>query len=193
MTRRITDTTAVRDFIDVAAQFKCLIQSRNRLTDVELLQQAYILLLQLCLHASQLPAIQRSESFKGDMTREQRHKQWNELFKSLGAKLAKYDYYLEIFDPYDSDKEAGNGSLADDLAEIYSDLVPGLEVWEKADANRRRDIVWDWCYAYDHHWGEHATNAIRPIYFLLYQRMDEDEYGWTPGERMRFKKSLDSK
>ncbi len=99
MTRRITDTTAVRAFIDVATQFKSLIQSRGRLTDIELLQQAYILLLQLCLHASTLPAIQRFEyHFEyHEKNRARRLKVWHELSKSLEAKLAKYDRYLEKF------------------------------------------------------------------------------------------------
>jgi len=66
-------------------------------------------------------------------------------------KFGKYTQYWEVFDPYEQGKvEAINGCLADDIADIYCDVKEGLLAWEKADAKKRRSIVYTWSLNYGH-------------------------------------------
>ncbi len=49
------------------------------------------------------------------------------------------------------------GDLADDLADVWSDLKSGLRYYEKG---RIEDAAHEWRANFDIHWGEHAADAI---------------------------------
>lgn len=59
MTKKISDTQPVIDFIDVATRYCRLIESREDKTKVKLLQESFIILPQLCLCEMKLPDIKR--------------------------------------------------------------------------------------------------------------------------------------
>ena len=92
------------------------------------------------------------------------HDDWWPLYKALSAYLGARNYYREIFDPYEpvSEKEV-TGSLADDLADIYRDLLSGCRKWSRGE---RTGAHWEWRFGLESHWGEHATGAIRAIHCL---------------------------
>ena len=55
-----------------------------------------------------------------------------------------------------------NGELHDDVVDIYKDLKEGLFVHENsspAEAERY------WRQSFRYHWGEHATGALRALYW----------------------------
>ena len=56
------------------------------------------------------------------------------------------------------------GDLADDIADIYQDLRRGLDLLE---AGHTVHAVWKWVFHLRCHWGEHATSAIRALYWYL--------------------------
>jgi hypothetical protein len=106
------------------------------------------------------------------------HEEWWRLFRSLGSRLGHRDHYREVFDAYDrKDREVLTGSLADDLADIHRDLTNGLRSWRSGD---RRRAVWEWRFGVDYHWGEHATSAMRALYWLR-QNHDFGPPGPMPG------------
>ena len=70
-----------------------------------------------------------------------------------------HDSYWEVFDPY-ADEESVVGSLSDDFLDIYRDLKRGLVAF---DAGHEQDAVWEWRFHFDHHWGEHAVDALRAL------------------------------
>lgn len=70
-----------------------------------------------------------------------------------------HDLYWEVFDPY-VDEERVARSLSDDFLDIYRDLKRGLVGF---DDGHWRDAVWDWCFHFDHHWGDHAVDALRAL------------------------------
>jgi hypothetical protein len=75
------------------------------------------------------------------------------------------DCYAEVFDPLaEKPEEPVTRSLADDIADIYRDVVTGLRDYE---AGRRAQAVWEWGFGLRHHWGEHATGAIRALHCWL--------------------------
>ena len=70
-----------------------------------------------------------------------------------------------MFDPLPvPPEEPVVGSLTDDIADIYRDVIPGLREYE---LGRRAQAVWEWGFGLRHHWGEHATGAIRALHCRL--------------------------
>ena len=69
------------------------------------------------------------------------------------------DVYHEVFDPY-VDEPPVCGSLSDDLLDIYRDLKRGLVAY---DAGQVGTAVWEWRFHFDHHWGDHAVDALRAL------------------------------
>ncbi|HJT19778.1 MAG TPA: DUF5063 domain-containing protein [Nitrospira sp.] len=78
----------------------------------------------------------------------------------LRSLLGRYDEYFEVYDPY---VETGPiiGSLADDLADIYLDLVRPLAAF---DAGETADAIWSWRASLHGHCGDHLVDAMRAIH-----------------------------
>jgi hypothetical protein len=88
-------------------------------------------------------------------------------WKTICANCARLplDYYGEIFDPLTMPpQEPVVGSLADDIGDIYRDVVTGLRHYR---AGRTDEAVWQWTFLFQVHWGEHATGAIRALHAWL--------------------------
>jgi len=101
------------------------------------------------------------------------HEQWNELFTRIKAKIGGWVYYQEMFDPYDfSESSPIVGDLADDLADIYRDLVNGVALW---NLGRYADAIWTWKFNFQIHWGEHALGALRAIHTITFTYDIEEE------------------
>lgn len=86
------------------------------------------------------------------------------LRRSLGALLADKSAYREVFDPYASpDDVEVIGNLADDVSDIYGDIVSGVRKWRRGETG---DALWEWRFGLEIHWGEHATGALRAVFAL---------------------------
>jgi hypothetical protein len=72
------------------------------------------------------------------------------------------ELYGEVFDPLAVPPEQpGIGSLSDDIGDIYKDVGRGLREYE---AGCRAEALWEWGFGFKHHWGAHATSAIRALH-----------------------------
>lgn len=102
--------------------------------------------------------------------------------KSLISLLGKDTFYWKVFDPtYSesdgnpdggwkiSDKEASQGWLVDDFADIYRDLKTGLEQMKIGTDEAIEDALWDMKWSFVNHWGNHCINAMRYLHFLHYE------------------------
>ena len=56
------------------------------------------------------------------------------------------------------------GSLADDIADIYRDVVSGLRAFQ---SGLRAEAIWEWGFNFRDHWGRHATEAIKALHAWL--------------------------
>lgn len=89
---------------------------------------------------------------------------WNLLFDSLRSLIDEGDYYSVVFSPYaQPPDEPVTGSLADDIADIYRDLLDGLAKWRRGEVDA---AVWEWWIGFTSHWGEHVTSALRALHAL---------------------------
>ena len=105
--------------------------------------------------------------------------EWRSVFALVQGVLGPQEAYWAYFDPSepsDSGEQPIFHSLADDLADIYRDIKPGLRAWETGDRAYLETIVFDWKTPnLGSHWGVHAVSAMRalhPIAFLRGVRND---------------------
>jgi hypothetical protein len=90
--------------------------------------------------------------------------QYFALARSLGALLGQHDAYREVFNPYDPPTEPEVvGTLSDDIADIYRDLLSGLAHWQRGETG---EALWEWRFNFTIHWGEHLTGALRALHAL---------------------------
>jgi hypothetical protein len=89
--------------------------------------------------------------------------EWQQVYDANAA--LPFQYYSEITNPLDvPPEEAGVGDLADDIADIYSDVTEGLRLYE---AGHPREALWQWVFHLTFHWGAHATSAMRALHWYL--------------------------
>lgn len=102
------------------------------------------------------------------------HEDWRSLFGFVQRALGSRDAYWAYFDPSepsDANEEPIFHSLADDLADIYRDLKPGLRAWETGDDRYLETIVFDWkTPLFGCHWGLHAVSAMRALHPIAFSR-----------------------
>lgn len=88
---------------------------------------------------------------------------WRSIF-AHAARLP-LNFYGEVYDPLPMPAtEPVVASLADDIADIYRDVVSGLRHYQ---AGRRDEAVWEWTFSLQAHWGHHITGAIRALHCWL--------------------------
>jgi hypothetical protein len=90
-------------------------------------------------------------------------------FEAVATKLGTSDRYWEIFDPTTQDEPVA-GSLADDITDVYKDMKEGLMIAEQGGA--ASESVFTWRLLFESHWGYHALDALRAIYWL------SSRHGW---------------
>jgi hypothetical protein len=89
--------------------------------------------------------------------------QWAKLFQSIKEKIGPLDVYWTVFDS--TEKEAPvQGSLAQDISEIYYDLRQDFQLEEKTIPPA--DFLWSLRESFREHWGRHAIEALKAIQAL---------------------------
>jgi hypothetical protein len=89
------------------------------------------------------------------------------------ASALPFRHYSEIFNNLViPPEEPVIGDIVDDLVDIYSDVAPGLALYESGDREGARN---HWRFWLSSHWGEHATSAIRALWSYLARRQGSDE------------------
>jgi len=93
-----------------------------------------------------------------------RPEQGIEAVRAKAAALP-FRYYSEVFNNLViPPEEPVVGDIVDDLVDIYSDIAPGLELFESGDLAAAKD---HWQFWLSSHWGEHATSALRALWSFL--------------------------
>ncbi len=77
-------------------------------------------------------------------------------------------FYSEIFSNLVvPPEEPVVGDLVDDIGDIYADIAVGLAAF---DAGEVAEAQGHWQFWFAHHWGEHATSALRALWSHLADR-----------------------
>ncbi|HEY4009943.1 MAG TPA: DUF5063 domain-containing protein [Acidobacteriaceae bacterium] len=91
--------------------------------------------------------------------------------KAIEQRLANagfQDGFWVVFDPLQLQRQDPlRTSVSDCMADIWSDLKPGLEALETDRSHYFDSAVWEWSFSFRTHWGRHAIDALRAIHFQL--------------------------
>jgi hypothetical protein len=134
-------------------------------------REALFRITRLYLAALALPPPWSDDLESGSPPEPPRSKSWQELYPALAARLP-FQHYGEVFNPVPEPfKESTVGDLADAIADIFGDVDRGLRLFE---ADSRAEAIWQWGFNFVHHWGEHATSAIRALHCYLAAECPEE-------------------
>ena len=159
---------AYADFRAAALRF-CAPVEHHALTGTVALQVLQHALLSLYASASNLRYLEPNEAIQptNDEVPRLRHAEWQAIYLNLKTRLP-VDAYPEVFDPLASPPgEVILGSLADDLADIWRDLKPGLQIELTAPEPIILAVKADWCFSFKLHWGQHAVAALKVLHWAL--------------------------
>jgi hypothetical protein len=155
-------TDAVETFAGEAAAFeRWLLSGSDRGADAA--REALFRLLGLYRAGLELPQAWSAELEGRAEVEVVTDAEWRRAYAAAGR--LPVDYYGEVFEPLVVPPEVPVvGSVSDDLADIYRDVVTGLRAYERGD---RAGAVWEWRFGLTSHWGAHATGAIRVLHAWL--------------------------
>lgn len=152
--------------LEEATRYCELVESDGEVSPEDLRDGLLLALTDLLVVAYRLPD---AEPDDGEEVPGVAHAEWERIFKHLGSRLEVDLYWSTLqvvpFDPERSD--AGIGSLCDDLADIWRDLVAGLRALSVGISVN--EVASEWKSGFESHWGQHAVNALRVLHALKFE------------------------
>jgi hypothetical protein len=131
--------------------------------DADAAREALTRLLGLYRAALDLPSAWSDELEREGEVERASHTEWQRAYDA--SRRLPIDRYSNIFNPtVVPPEEPVNGSVSDDLADIYRDIATGLRAYE---SGKRSAAAWEWSFHLYAHWGAHATSAIHALHWWL--------------------------
>lgn len=157
----------VERFAAEAEQFEQWAKSGSD-TGAEAVRNGLVRITRLYLAALDLPPAHDTEEFDFEQFNVD-DEEWRAVL--VHSSRLGVDYYGSIFDPMPvPPQEACVGSLCDDIADIYRDVVTELRAYR---AGYAQHATFRWGSMLLFHWGNHATSAIRAMHCWLEQNDPE--------------------
>lgn len=97
-----------------------------------------------------------------DTSRSIDHAAWTDRFAALDRALGSSATYWTALPTGVGEADIALVPLADDLADIWRDLRSALD-WLDSGADPA-DVVWEWQFGFETHWGLHAVQALRALH-----------------------------
>jgi hypothetical protein len=142
------DHTSTDVFVERAREFCEFVPNARDLPIQERLMRLAWLLASLYAASLELPEVEPGSSPEPSVVRPE-----------ACLEFGEHDCYWEVFDPYEHGQPVC-GSLADDVLDVYHDVAVGLVLYDQGAVN---DAIWTWAFLRDHHWGDHAVDALRAL------------------------------
>jgi hypothetical protein len=86
------------------------------------------------------------------------------LRTSLANLLEPIDEFAALFDPYAPEPEVFTGRISDEVADVMSDLLHGLQHYR---AGRSDEAPWWWQFSYLSNWGSSASSVLRALHSVV--------------------------
>jgi hypothetical protein len=86
------------------------------------------------------------------------------LRSSIANLLEPIDEYHSLFDPYSSEPEVFTSRISDEVADITSDLLHGLQHYR---AGRSAEALWWWQFSYLSNWGSSASSVLHALHSVV--------------------------
>ena len=157
LTMNLEELKAVEKFAATVGKYCRWAENPSSDDPVSQLQFARQVLSELHLDILKLPEVELTSerAFSPEVNN------WKEILQRFS--ILPVDGYWDVFDPLKEDEPVFN-SLADDLSDIYRDLIEGLYFY---DRNELTEAVWEWKFYFNIHWGAHLVGAQRAIHSYL--------------------------
>ncbi|MCX5655673.1 MAG: DUF5063 domain-containing protein [Planctomycetota bacterium] len=96
--------------------------------------------------------------------------EWDALYRQVGVVVGREVSGLSsVFGGLGLENDAAQAlRLADDLADVYRDLLEGLVICRPGTADVLRRAACRWRLNYEIHWGEHLFNALHTVCQIRY-------------------------
>lgn len=158
-------------FVEAARQYCGLIEAHP--ADLKSwLKNLQIALSELYSSALGLSGIESRDVSDKTLSRFQvSHGEWRALYHRLSTQLGHDAWYWMYFEPMKTQIEKAEpvaGNLADDLADVYRDVLPGLHAWNTGDDSLLDEIAFQWVKGgFEIHWGAHAVDALGILHRIV--------------------------
>lgn len=151
-------------FVQAARRYCTLVEDGGSANSWLFAQECLVTILELYRAALLLPEVAPDTI---DFNARIEHELWDATRGRLEQKLSR-DIYWEVFEPLDVEQPNPLcGSLSDDLSDIWRDVKDGLMVLDE-DPERAAEVVWQWRFTLESHWGHHASGAICVLHALCF-------------------------
>jgi hypothetical protein len=159
--------TSIDHFVASARAYCALIERAAALTTHQFAEEGALALADLYGHALRLPSVEPCS--------QEYERQAIFLPHSVGSVLAELSI-SEGDNEYTFDS-VNSVMIADDLNDIYAELLRNLHVYDEGTDCSRRDAVWEWKFGFETHWREHLMHAL----YALDRILREDMLPLEPG------------
>jgi Domain of unknown function (DUF5063) len=149
----------LRAFSDAAFEFCGVVDAAAAIEPVQLLGSLERVLATLHQRLLELPMLRLGERDEDipDPSDDER----TAVYQALKQTLGKYDTYRTVFDSKNLEEEAIHASLANDLTNIYFEVLCPIRAWKKgADPVC---VIWELRLLFYTHWGRHLLSAQKAI------------------------------
>lgn len=155
------DNQVILQFAEVAENFCFIIDNHDNFSPKEFVYKIADLLIHIYSTGLSLPEV---KSFDFDQENSERITaiECTKICKEISQKLGKYNFYWNIFDPFEK-SEPGCQMLGDDLADIYRDLKSGLMAYRRGTKTDINLAHWEWRFGFYNHFGDHITDSLRAL------------------------------
>jgi hypothetical protein len=154
--------TRLRAFSDAAAEFSDVVDAAGTgpAQFLRRLERVLPALHQLLL---ELPTVTLGE--RDDDIPEPSDEERAVVYQTLKNALGKYDVYRTVFDSKNLEEQAIHGSLANDLADIYFEVVCPIRAWRQGVDPIC--VIWELRLSFYSHWGRHLLSAQKALFDCL--------------------------
>lgn len=160
---------AIDNFVSSAHAYCSIIERAPQVAPYQLAEQCAFALATLYSHTLRLPAVEPC-----DETHEAATVIISPTVQSALAGLGRL--------PHEDDDELvadalNNSLLADDLSDIYIELMRGLSIYNTGTRCAARDAIWEWKFSFEVHWREHLVHALYMLDHILREHVLPEEPG----------------
>lgn len=164
----------VIEMLTVANEFCMFTEKSDSYSKKDVLEYYQRILPLLYLKGSLVPLISMSnpENSERFVTQES----WERIFNQIHNTLSNDDNYWFVDPSEDTENEAIQGSIADNLADIYQDLKDFIMLYQKSNLSAKECAVHDCAKFFRNHWGKCLVKALQAIHYSIHKNESKSDY-----------------
>lgn len=173
-TSHIVYSVNVIEFVTVANEYCATLEIMDELGREDFVHKMQKIFPLLYLKASLLPEVENM--LEDEPEKFVSEEDYNYLHRKLEVKLGEHDAYLEVFDPaMQYSEDPVEGSLAENMADIYQDLKDFILSYRIGTVEVMNDALLECRSNFADYWGQRLVNGLRALHNLTFGDVDLSE------------------